>query len=631
MKTKEIQLIRILDEAETALTSSFLANQLDISPRSVKNYIQEINAIHPNTIVSSRKGYSINGSEGKELLAQEKSSIPQTSIERTNYIINRIIKSGSINAFDLCDEMFVSYSTLKNELVKVRKILSENKLELISQNDILMANGLEKNKRQLLSSILYSESSNNFVNYDTISSSFGDIDVNYIKNTITSIFDEHHYFVNDYSLSNLVLHVTITVDRIKHGYVNSTKDNVTNTNIIKAHEHELASAIIQKLEEHYHIQFSESETTEFTLLMLSRASNLDYKSITIDNLSSYIGEDTFHLVQTLINSISSFYYIDLSEPEFFVRFALHIKNLLVRTNTKYLSKNPLTESIKQNCPLIYDVAVHTASDIQEICHIQLNDDEIAYIAFHIGGALEIQKSLASKLSVSIFFPQYYDLTTKLADDINKHFSDSIVVSNIFTDLDSLEKSQSSLIISTMKIDVQVSAPVLVISPFLTEQDIAVISRKTADIQREKRRQTFEEQLKALILPEFFEVRPIMKGSDSAIHYLAEKFRKAGYVHDAFEDEVRERERMSSTAFDLFAIPHAMKMHEPKTGMNILILENPIDWDGKPVQLVMMLCFNKNERYIFNEIFEPLTMILTEKENLKTVLKCRDYTSFVSAR
>ena len=36
---------------------------------------------------------------------------------------------------------------------------------------------------------------------------------------------------------------------------------------------------------------------------------------------------------------------------------------------------------------------------------------------------------------------------------------------------------------------------------------------------------------------------------------------------------------------------------------------------------MMLCFNINERYLFNELFEPISMILVDPDNLKNK-KCR---------
>ena len=103
----------------------------------------------------------------------------------------------------------------------------------------------------------------------------------------------------------------------------------------------------------------------------------------------------------------------------------------------------------------------------------------------------------------------------------------------------------------------------------------------------------------------------------------------GYVVVEFENEIISRENMSSTAFGSFAIPHAMKMHAKKTGMNIVISETPISWNQQDVYLVLMLCFNKSDRYIFNEIFDPITMILSTPENVKKLCGCQSYEDFIS--
>lgn len=102
----------------------------------------------------------------------------------------------------------------------------------------------------------------------------------------------------------------------------------------------------------------------------------------------------------------------------------------------------------------------------------------------------------------------------------------------------------------------------------------------------------------------------------------------GYVNTSFKEEVLERERISSTAFGNFAIPHAMNMYANKTGINIIISDQPIQWSDKSVNLVIMMCFNKNERYMFNEIYEPITMILSESENVKKILTSKDYHEFI---
>lgn len=115
-----------------------------------------------------------------------------------------------------------------------------------------------------------------------------------------------------------------------------------------------------------------------------------------------------------------------------------------------------------------------------------------------------------------------------------------------------------------------------------------------------------------------------------ITYMVKKLISYDYVSPDFEEEIISRENMSSTAFGSFAIPHAMKMHAKKTGINIIIIsETPIAWKEQPVYLVLMLCFNKNDRYIFNEIFDPITMILSIPENVRKICGCKSYEDFIS--
>ena len=626
MKNQQIQLINVLKEARTAKTSSSLANALNISPRSVKTYINEINEMLPGTISSSRSGYVIDAEKADALLNDTKTLIPQTSDERMSYAVNRIIKQGVVNAYDLCDEMFISYSTLKSDLAKARKSLEQYQLQLINQNDMLMINGLEKNKRKYLSSLLYSESLNNFVNYEKMAENFEGIDVAFIKDTILKKFEEHHYFINDYSLENLILHSTITIDRIRNGYITTATGG--NPVFLRSHEYDLAASIISELEQHFNIHFNDIEVTEFTMLILSRASNHDYETITMDNVRQYVGEDIYLLAEQLIKEFSSFFYIDLSQPEFFIRFCLHIKNLLIRADNDYFSRNPLTNSIKQNCPLIYDCAVNSARTIKDKTSINLNDDEIAYIAFHLGGALELQATLTNKLTAYIFCPGYYNMNIRMFDAIVSRFSEVLVIAGILTQEEELSKVNGDMIISTMRIQDKTSIPTVIVSPFMSEQDLRNIYNLSETIREKKKRSTFRNHLTLLIREELFTVNHEKLSKEEAIHKMAERFKELGYCGDEFEGEVLERDAISSTAFDQFAIPHAMKMHEKKTGINIMICDEPVDWDGREVKLIMMLCFNRDERYLFNELFEPISMILIDPDNLNKVIKARTAEEFI---
>lgn len=629
MRTKLQKLIRLLIESQPS-TAATLADQLNVSVRTIKNYVSDINNAFPDTIHSSYDGYRIDTKKALTALSDSTNHIPQTSEERVFYIINKLLNHNDniiLNVYDLCDELYISLSTVRNELNRVRRELKKFDLELVVKGDLIECKGLEKNKRKMLSTILYNESNINFVNIESIQNTFLDIDIQYIQQAVLEIFDKYHYFINDYSLINLVLHITIAVDRIRNNNINN--QDIKELPGIKLHEYALAQELAEKLGNHFHIQYSDAEIYEMSLLLISRATTIDYKTITTNNLVDFVGIECLSLVNELIQEINAFYYIDLSEQEFLIRFALHIRNLLVRSKNNYFSKNPLTESIKLACPLIYDASVNLARSIKEKTGITINDDEIAYIAFHLGSALETQKSLDSKITAVLYCPNYYDINLKVTDAINQHFSNQLLIKNILTDESELDKVKDvDLVISTIPLLKYTELPVVTINIFLNSKDINLLKNKINALKNEKSKKEFEDYLRQLIIPEFFERKSDLKTQDECISYMVKKMQKIGYVDASFKKEVLEREKISSTAFGNFAIPHAMKMYAHKTGINIIISDEAISWNGHPVHFVLMMCFNKDERYIFNEIYDPITMILSEPENVKKIMTAENYEQFI---
>lgn len=629
MKPKLRKLIQLLLEAQPR-TSANLAERLDVSVRSIKNYVREINEEFPNTIQSSYEGYKIDTKSALTILTDNTNHIPQTSDERVFYIINKLIKHNShvtLDTYDLCDELFISMSTLKNELTKVKHRLQKFDLQLITKGDYIECEGLEKNKRKMLSTILYDESNVNFVNIESLQHAFVDIDIEFIRKTILEVFDKYHYFINNYSLINLVLHVTIAVDRICNDNIN--KQNIDSLPGVRLHEYALAQEIAEKLNEHFNIEFSDAEIYEMTLLIISRATTIDYKSISVSNLEEFVGKECLDLVNLLIEDVNAFYYIDLSEPEFLIRFALHIRNLLVRSKNDYFSKNPLTESIKSSCPLIYDSSVNLAGIIKDNTGITINDDEIAYIAFHLGSTIEAQKNLTAKITAALYCPNYYDINQRMTDTLNQYFSNDLLVKYIVTGESELGSINNiDLIISTIPLSKSYMIPSVLINIFCNKKDQDLLKQKIDELHKEKAQKEFEKYLREMILPEFFERKDDLHTQMECIDYMYKKFKRKGYVNSSFKQEVLDREQISSTAFGNFAIPHAMKMYAKKTGINIIISNNPIPWNDRSVNLVIMMCFNKNERYMFNEIYEPITMILSESENVKKILTSKDYDEFI---
>lgn len=630
MQAKYVPLLKLLMENDRWITAAAISNSLGISLRTAKNYISDLNRIYQGIITSSSKGYRIDRELGIAALKNAEYSIPQTARERASYVLNRIIKSEApVSSFDLCDELFVSPSTLRSIFPRLRRQLENYHLTFVCTSDMLFVEGSERNKRRLLSSLLYDESNERFVNLDTIQTAFPDIDINVIKTTVLDVLREYRYFINDYSLSNLVLHIAIAVDRIRNHITNIDPITAENAPKLLSHEYEMAQKVASRLEQQLSVQFSMAEAQEMTLILISRVTSLDCQSITVENLSSFVGEECLSLVYELVDGMQDYFYINMREPEFLVRFALHIKNLLIRMRSEHFSKNPLGNTIKSTCPLIYDYALWCSSVIKKRTGIAITDDEIGYIAFHFGSALEAQKELASKLSTVIYCPTYYNMDHRFYDALNQRFSADLMIANVVTEESALNRiAKPNLIISTVPMNQMTAIPHVQVYPFLNDYSVDAIRSKIQEIRIAKRKETFRQYLCQIISPNLFEFGRGFSSRDEAIHTLCHLLSSNGYVGDQFEQEVIDREELSSTAFPGFAIPHAIKMNAISTGMYVYISDPPTDWAGTPVSLIILLCFNRDERFIFQEIFEPLTMILSDHAHLKKVLTIRDYDTFI---
>lgn len=67
--------------------------------------------------------------------------------------------------------------------------------------------------------------------------------------------------------------------------------------------------------------------------------------------------------------------------------------------------------------MIYEVAVSIASLLQRQEQIVINDDEIAYIAMHVGAHLQQQSRREELVTCALICPNYYDRHVLLRERI----------------------------------------------------------------------------------------------------------------------------------------------------------------------------------------------------------------------
>ncbi len=633
MKENESKLIRLLLDQNEQLNAGQIAGMLSVSVRSVHNYIKSVNKEYPQLITSINNVYRIDQQTGHSLLHESSNVIPQNSRERCNYVLNKLLQANTtLNIYDLCEEMYISTTTFQGLTRTMRRIAREHNLTFSIASDNVSLKGNEQNKRRLLSDLLINETSSVFTNLDDFQAAFPNINIYAIRAHVLSVLQKHNFFINDFSLISLILHITIAIDRIHNGYSAEISETAFQDQAIQLKkELPLARTLVSKFEKDEHITFSSAETLQLALLLSTRATSIDYQTVNEDNLGNYIPEKDLNLIHLLIDTLVSDFDIHLDNTGLLCRFALHIHNLLIRGRRNFFCKNPLRDEIQRSCPLIYDVSVRLSGIIMQHTGISINDDEIAYIAFHLGVAIEMKKELSEKIQAVLLCPEYYDQGATLAQRICRKTDDKILLNNVYTkeeDLVQAETDKTILVISTIQLRKDLSYPYVRISPFLTNMDCVALLRKTESIQRDQRKEKIRNNLQQIMHSELFFVDRSFKNRNDAIHQLCKNLKQLGYVNDDFESDVLCREELSSTGYGQFAVPHSLKMLAKKSGMSICITKSPVEWNDTSVSLIILLCFNPDERKIFYEIFEPLCMLLQDPLRLKTLLGCINYQQFL---
>lgn len=535
MEQKYSQITRLLLEQKGWITASSLSDQMGVSVRTVKNYISDLNGIYASLVESSGSGYRIDTERAAKLLNENSQHIPQTNKERSSYVAIRLLRSpDALSLYDLCDELYISMSTLRTVIKRTKRMLEQYNLILITSGDNIEITGEERNRRRMLSSIIFDESQLSFFNMDALQDSFDEIDIDYIVETLNLMLFEHKYFINDFALFNVVLHITIAVDRhLKPHTVFNYSDVLP---LLPDHIYDLVHELCDRLEDYFEIKFHKAELEDFAFLLYTSISSLMIDDINENNLAEYVGEECMSLINSMFEKLQDDYGVSLESEEFRIRFALHVRGLLLRRKTLHYNHNPLTDSIKTSCPLIYDAAVSLSGVISDRDgHPPIIDDEIAYLAFHIGNYLEEQQASRSHIKVVLNCPTYYNMSTTLKQKLMERFSNDILITNITSNELQLSESlyDTDLILSTIPLQGAISTPNITINPFLTSADAGIIERVITQLKDAKKMNTFYQELHKLLKPTFVEHidKPLSK--EEVIHYMCNKLYENGYGQAAF--------------------------------------------------------------------------------------------------
>ena len=624
MRRKQEELINYLYTHNEKVTANILSKALNLSIRTIKSYIAELNMNYPSLISSSNRGYVIDKVKANSLL-QYKDDIPQDYESRCIYIIKKTLleKQDYIDIFDLCEELFISYSTLKKDIYKMNTSFANFKITFSSENNKLHVGGSEQNKRKLISHVMSEEVSGNFLNLTLLQESFPDYDLDDACTLIKDICKQHHYYLNDFSCVNFILHVTIMVSRINHG--NHIINNNELIQVTNKNDEKIAKELCLALEQVFNVSFNSSEILEIYILFKNNANYINNEN---ENVSLLVSDEIIQITKNIIKNVDEHFFINLDSDNFITPFMLHLKNLKNRLIKNNLLKNPMLDSIKISCPTIYDISTFIAYQLTLSFHENVNEDEIAFIALHVGTEIERQKKEETKVSCLLLCPEYLNITSTLHKKIMMDFGNQLTIQKSISFENEILGNNFDLLITTVPVLESTNYFTVLLPPFPMSYEKNKILDAIIRIENTKKSQILTNNLNFYFNEKLFYSMNEDISKSAVINELAERMINLGYVEENFKEEIWKRETASSTAFMNIAIPHPMKMSAYKTSIGVVISHKGIDWGNQHfVNVVFMIAFNKIDNKHFHALYESLVLLFNEPIVISEIKKCKNFNDF----
>lgn len=630
MLENHARLMEHLAQSEAWVTAAELADKLGVTTRSVRSYVTAVksSALPLEVIESSTSGYRLNRDNYADFLKGANNRGSERPRDRQYHLVRRLgdVPEGT-DIHALAESFFVSESTIEADLRKVKSVVEESGLTLSRRGPLVILSGTEPNLRRLLSKMFRHEESQGFLELESIQREFESSDLRSFKTALLDLLDSHGYFVNEYGINHVLLHIAIAADRT--GPLSSAGADEPS---IRSDETPSASAAFSKdlaalITTHFGANLRQDDVNEIELLLTTRVITRSAGSSSPADVDL---EDLITRVRRTVQHVGEEYLIDLDDDDFIMRLSLHVRNLILRAQDLSYSRNPMTRSIKTTYPMIYELAVFIAAEVQRDEGIIIHDDEISYIALHVGSHLERQAKQEVRLTAALVCPNYHDLHVILRERIEAVLGDELHLRIVITRTDvDLAELSTDLVLTT--IDLRSFADnVVLIQPFLTETDVDAIRRAIGRVRRLRRRRQLTDELLRFFDPALFLRNFSAPSEEAMIAALGHRMIEAGVIDHGYITGAIERERMSSTAFtDTLAVPHAMTMNAHRTAISIVINETPMPWGENRVNVIALIAFSAAGRNTFQTVFDQFVTVFSDRDYVQQLVKkAVDFPTFI---
>lgn len=583
MNTRALSIIKILLNSVEPVSSLALSQEIGCSTKTIQNEIKEVNKELKNCeIVSIRGiGYKIEGN----LDDIDIKNSDLYDYDRVEYIIKKIINLSStdkdtIKLEDLADSMYVSLSTVKNDLKEVKKILNEYNLKISSKHKQGIC--IEASEEDIIKFIInYSNKVDNslnikdFLNNNIIENLFS------IKKILLDTLSYENMILTDNEFKNIVNYISIYLSR----------NNTNQSDFIKEY--------IKKYKSKKEKPISEDEQ-----LLIRKA------------------------IKEFCRDLNIATSINLSHDKIFEECLFnHICNLYKRADLGINQYEITAGEIKLKYPFPFELGKIAKKTIEKNLNMEISEDEVENIALHIGGALErIDKRDEKKVYKTIIVCTSGVGTSMLIKSkLENIFKGKLEIIKVIPSylIDYINVLDIDFVISTVEVNLE-NVNVIKVSPMLTDKEIKLIEKyiETENVY-------IDLDIQNLFSSELFFKDIKAETRSQVIDIMSKKLVEKGYIDDTMRQSYFERETIATTEIgNMVAIPHGAKGEVYENKVAIGILKEPISWEVGKVRLVIMLALDKEKILDYEEVFSKIYKRVDSIAKVISICENKSYEKFI---
>lgn len=628
-ETRYKNILDLLVEKSSYVTAKELANKLNISSKTVRTTIYDLNKFLKGASIKSKanSGYKLIISNPIEFehfltaewmdLAYEKDDYNNPEYRRHALMKEIIMTKDSVCINDLINEFSISEYTLQSDIKEIRNKLSRFNLKLkILNYDKICIIGDELDKRDCLVSIL--------VDLGTIESyiqdkeKLGFLDCYYRTSKIISpLLVEENYEINQMVFKNFLLHLTVMILRVMQNE-SIQLASLQKEKLKEKKEFLLAQKIVSELEKEFDLTIDDNEKYYVAIQLVE-------KHLIAEKPHNFITSEINNIVIKMLKTVESATGMNfLDDLNLRISLGLHLTQLIERIHLGVSLKNPLLQQIKKNI-LAYDIAVISIKPIVEYCGKEVSEDEIGYLAFYFAGAIEKNRREEEKKKIAIICGSGRATSHLLKERFISKFSNIIGCLDVL-DLNTvmtMNLEKYDFILTTIPLDnIYTTTPILEISTLMDEEDYQHIKAKVEETETEK-------LFRSLFMEELFFINYPAEEKEKFIYDISNKIDEVMECHSNLALQILNREKLISTEFDYgLALPHPLNPAYEKTFVSVVIFDKPIKWTMKDIQLIVILNVNAKDINNMKPFYDLISKRFHDERTIKHLIKAQNLKDFI---